>query len=229
MAGAAETYRILLADEDRGELARLGEIVEQDGHDVIALAVTVTEAANAVATHEPDLSLILVHSDHDHALGLVAEIKAFASGAVAALVHEVEEEITRSAARLGVDVFLAPHDHDSLSAAIELSVRRHRERMALTRRIGELENAIQRRAVIERAKGILMAQKQISEQDAFEVLRTHARNNGRRIVDLAEALTSTHPLLGAEPPSLEPQDTHEGADRGAEVAPGDDRARSAER
>jgi response regulator NasT len=49
--------------------------------------------------------------------------------------------------------------------------------------------------VIERAKGILMERHMIDDRAAFAMLRDHARNRGRKVVDVATAVVEGHPLL----------------------------------
>jgi AmiR/NasT family two-component response regulator len=67
----------------------------------------------------------------------------------------------------------------------------------------DLEGAFGRRAVTERAKGILMERHGIDEQAAFNLLRDHARRNNRKMVDVAEEIMSMHRLLpGAVQPSV---------------------------
>jgi response regulator NasT len=58
-----------------------------------------------------------------------------------------------------------------------------------------LEGAFGRRAMIERAKGILMATHAIDEEHAFEMLRTQSQRSGRKLLDLAEAVVDSHQLL----------------------------------
>ena len=58
-----------------------------------------------------------------------------------------------------------------------------------------LQGAFGRRAVIEQAKGILMARHAIDQKQAFEMLRTHSQHNGRKLVDVAEAIVDSHLLL----------------------------------
>jgi AmiR/NasT family two-component response regulator len=53
--------------------------------------------------------------------------------------------------------------------------------------------------MIERAKGILMATHLIGEQEAFELLRAHSQQNGRKLIDVAEAVVESHRLLVAKP------------------------------
>ncbi len=62
-----------------------------------------------------------------------------------------------------------------------------------------LEEAFQRRAVIERAKGVLMERDLIDEREAFERLRSYARSSSLRLIDLAEAVLRGHRVLGERP------------------------------
>jgi response regulator NasT len=64
--------------------------------------------------------------------------------------------------------------------------------------VEQLEGALDRRAVIERAKGILMERHSLDERAAFEMLRTHARSSNRRLVDIARAVNEGHALLPRE-------------------------------
>jgi AmiR/NasT family two-component response regulator len=63
------------------------------------------------------------------------------------------------------------------------------------RHLQNLEGAFGRRAVIERAKGILMERHTTNEEHAFEMLRTHARNANRKLIDIATAVVDGHRLL----------------------------------
>ncbi|QEC50012.1 ANTAR domain-containing protein [Baekduia soli] len=87
-------------------------------------------------------------------------------------------------------------DEQSLQAAIEVAMRRHAETTRLEEQVGRLETAIERRATIERAKGILMERHGLSDRTAFERLRTHARSRNRTVIDVASAVTEGHGLLG---------------------------------
>jgi AmiR/NasT family two-component response regulator len=63
----------------------------------------------------------------------------------------------------------------------------------------DLEGAFGRRAVTERAKGILMERHSVDEARAFELLRDHARNTIRKLVDVANAIVDGHRLLPGRP------------------------------
>jgi AmiR/NasT family two-component response regulator len=86
-------------------------------------------------------------------------------------------------------------DPESIQGAIEVAVRRYREASRLNEKVSQLESALDRRAVIERAKGILMERHSVDEREAFELLRDQARSGGRRVIDVAQAVVGGHALL----------------------------------
>lgn len=182
---STQGLRILLADEDREALERLRAVLEELGHDVIAFAIEVSEVAAKVVGEDPSVSMVVLHADDDHALALIEEISAYASGPVIALTLREDPEFVASAADRGIDAYARPETPDAVQSAIELALRRHSELARLGSKVDQLEGALERRAVIERAKGILMERHGVDALAAFERLRTHARANRRRVVDVS--------------------------------------------
>lgn len=182
---STQGLRILLADEDREALERLRAVLEGLGHDVIAFAIEVSEVAAKVVGEDPSVSMVVLHADDDHALALIEEISAYASGPVIALTLREDPEFVASAADRGIDAYARPETPDAVQSAIELALRRHSELARLESKVDQLEGALERRAVIERAKGILMERHGVDALTAFERLRTHARANRRRVVDVS--------------------------------------------
>jgi AmiR/NasT family two-component response regulator len=78
-------------------------------------------------------------------------------------------------------------------------VRRYGEARRLHEKVGQLESALERRGVIERAKGILMERHGVGERQAFELLRDHSRATGRRVVEVAQSVLDGHALLPKRP------------------------------
>jgi AmiR/NasT family two-component response regulator len=184
----AEGLRVLVADEDRAALDGLAQLLYELGHTVCAYAVEVAEVAEKVATDDPDLSMVVLHRDDDHALALIEEICAYSSGPVVALTQQEDPEFAARAADHGIDAQAKPTGADAVQSAIEVALRRRAEVGRLEAKVGQLEGALARRAVIERAKGILMERHGVDDRTAFERLRTHARTERRRVVDVAHAV-----------------------------------------
>lgn len=186
--------RILLADEDRPALELLAALIEGLGHDVIAEAVELSEAVHAIASQDPDLSMVLVHSDDEHALGLIEEISSFSSGPVIALLAKYDGAFVSAAADAGVDAYARPHRAGEVQSAIEVAMRRHSKERQLRQEVEHLQTALDRRTVIERAKGILMERHGLDERAAFEKLRAAARSGNETVLAVAEQVTAGRDL-----------------------------------
>lgn len=192
----SDGLRILTADEDQEALKRTSGVLDRLGHDVTATAVDLAQVTEAIAREDPELSIVVVHRDDEHALDLVEEITAFAAGPVIALLSAEDADFVRRAAERGIYAAVRDGDPEALQSAIEIALRRHRDTTRLVDQVHRLESALERRAVIERAKGIMMERHGLDDREAFDKLRAHARSNNRTVVDVATAVTEGHSLLG---------------------------------
>jgi response regulator NasT len=188
--------RVLIADEDRDALRQLGGVLEDLGHEVAPYAVSVAEAIELISTEDPDLAIVVVHQDDDHALALIQETVEYASGPVIAQTrNNGDPDFVARAAERGVSAWIESQTPEIVQGAIEVALRRYEETARLQTKVDQLESALERRSVIERAKGILMERHGLDERESFELLRDHARGQSRRVVDVAIAVTSGHALL----------------------------------
>jgi response regulator NasT len=189
------SLRILLADEDAGALKVVAGQVRELGHTPTEIAVDLRAAAEAIARDEPDLTIVAVYREDGHALDLIEEINAYSTGPVIALLDREDADFVAAAAERGIFAYARQETSESIQAAIEVAMRRWREQHELSQQIERLEGALERRALIERAKGILMERHDIDDRAAFELMRDHARSNNRTVVDVAGAVAEGHALL----------------------------------
>ena len=108
-----------------------------------------------IASEGLDISLVRLHEDDAHALALIAEIAGWAGGPVLALLDAEDPEFVSGAAGEGAFAVVQPVTSSSLQSAIECALLRHAEAERLGEKVDQLETALERRTVIERAKGIL--------------------------------------------------------------------------
>jgi response regulator NasT len=191
----AKGLKVLVADEDQSALDAVVKLLQRMGHEVSARAVGVDEVSREIDMDEPDVALVKLHDDDEHALELIDEIVDEAECPVLALMEVPEPEFISRAAKRGIFAYVQPVTAETVQGALEVALRRHADVERLNTEIDVLEGAIQRRAVIERAKGILMERHSIGDREAFEMLRTHARANNRKLVDVASAVAEGHLLL----------------------------------
>ena len=194
--------RVLIANERRDRLDVLAQVVASLGHEVIAREVDVASIGAVTAREHPDVALVGLGLSSQHALELIDQIVHESACPVIALLSARDPAYVHEAAKRGVFAYIVDADAVELQSAIDITLQRFAE-------FHNLQGAFGRRAVIEQAKGILMARHSIDQQRAFELLRSHSQRNGRKLVDVAAAVVDSHLLLL---PSL-PQPAPEGQAR----------------
>jgi response regulator NasT len=187
--------RVLIANEKRDRLALLAKVVTGLGHEVIAREIDVKEVGAVTARERPDVALVGLGLSSQHALDLIAEIVREASCPVIALLSAVDPAYLHEAAKRGIFAYILHDDPMELTSAIDITLQRFAEYQSL-------QGAFGRRAVIELAKGILMARRGVNADRAFELLRDHSQRSGRKLAEVAEAVVESHLLL--LPPTGEP-------------------------
>ena len=192
---ALERLNVLLADEDEAALDDTAATIAGLGHEVSSYAISVGEAARRIAHEEPDVAVVVVHDDVDHALSLIDEVGQYARGPVIALLERRDAGFLTAAAERGISAFARSDEPQEVQGAIEVAMRRHAETSRLSEQVEQLEGALERRALIERAKGILMERHAADERRAFALLRDHARARNRKVVEVARAVVEGHALL----------------------------------
>src|SRR5213594_5071612 len=195
-AADRQQLRILIANEKRDRLELLAQVVIGLGHDVIAREIYVKEVGALTAREQPDVAIVGLGLSSEHALELIGEIVREASCPVIALLHAKDPEYIREAAKRGVFAYIIEGTPDELQSAIDITLQRFTEYQSL-------QGAFGRRAMIEQAKGILMARHAIDADKAFEMLRDHSQHNGRKLADIAAAIVESHLLL-LPPPAAAP-------------------------
>ena len=190
-----EHLRVLIANERRDRLELVVPIVVSLGHEVIAREVEVDDVGAVTARERPDVALVGLGASSEHALVLIERIVHEAACPVIVLIHSPVAGFVREASKRGVFAYVTDGDAAVLQNNIDIVLRRFAE-------YHDLEGAFGRRAMIERAKGILMERHAVDDSSAFEMLRDHSRVENRKLVDVATAVVDVHPLLpkrAAEP------------------------------
>ena len=183
-----EHMRVLIANERKDRLALVAPIVAALGHEVIAREIEVEDVGPLTARERPDVALVGLGESSDHALALIDKIVREAACPVIALIHAPDPEFVKEASKRGVFAYITDAEAKDWQSSIDIVLRRFSE-------YHDLEGAFGRRAVTERAKGILMERHSINEAAAFDLLREQSRSGNRKLVDVASAVVDGHALL----------------------------------
>jgi response regulator NasT len=180
--------RILIANERKDRLERIATIVTGLGHEVISRELEVADVAAATEREHPDLAFVGLGISGEHALDMISEIVREASCPVIALLESDDPVWVNEAAKRGIFAYIVDGKAEEMQSTIDITLRRYAE-------YSSLEGAFARRAVIERAKGIMMARQSIDENKAFELLRSQSQRSGQKLFDIAKAVVDSHLLL----------------------------------
>jgi AmiR/NasT family two-component response regulator len=185
-----QQLRVLLADERHEQLERVARVVTALGHAVIAKETNISAVAALTELEPVDVAIVAVGESSERALDLIGRIVREATCPVIALLDVEDPAFIRQAAKRGVFAYITNSQvgDDQFEGAIEVVLHRFAE-------YHDLEGAFGRRALTERAKGILMERHSINEEEAFMMLRDHSRNANRKLIDVAQAILDAHALL----------------------------------
>jgi AmiR/NasT family two-component response regulator len=185
--------RILLADGRLEHLARVEAVVVRLGHVVVARETSLEAVASLTEREAPDVAIVIVSDSSEHSLEMISKLVREAICPVIALLDVEDPAFIREAAKRGVFAYLTNGDgqDDQFESAIDVVLARFAE-------YHDLQGAFGRRALTERAKGILMERHSIDEEAAFAMLRDHSRHSGRKLVDIAQAILDSHSMLPSE-------------------------------
>ena len=180
--------RVLIANERQDRLVNVRRIVESMGHHVIAPQIEVEDVGEFTRLETPDVALVGLGESTQHALDLIERIVHEAVCPVVALLHSPDQEFIAEAARRGVFAYATDDEPaEDWQNAIEIALRRFAQ-------LHDLESAFAKRAVTERAKGILIERHSVSEYEALEMLRERVRLDSSTLVEAAESVIDTVPV-----------------------------------
>src|SRR5215216_5225288 len=185
--------RVLIANERKERLALVARIVAALGHEVIAREIDVADVGAVTSREQPDVALVGLGKNSEHALTLIEKIVRESTCPVIALIHAADPVFVKEASKRGVFAYVTDADAKDWQSSIDIVLRRFAE-------YHDLEGAFGRRAITERAKGILMERHSIDEPTAFEMLRDHSRSANRKLIDVSSAVVDGHRLLPKQPP-----------------------------
>jgi response regulator NasT len=187
---------VLIANERKDRLALVAPIVAALGHQVIAREILVADVGAVTARERPDVALVGLGESSEHALGLIEKIVQEAACPVILLIHTPDRGFVKEASKRGIFAYITDADAKDWQSSIDIVLRRFAE-------YHDLEGAFGRRAVTERAKGILMERHSVDEEAAFEMLRDKSRSANRKLVDIASAVVDGRQLLPSVPREAE--------------------------
>ncbi len=192
------SIRILIAEDDDNARALLVELLNTMGHVVVAEVNGGREAIERAKDVVPDVVLLDVHMPDGSGIEAAEQIAAQVPG-VAVVLFSGDESIVLSEREIAATSAIAflpkPTPPRVLDSTLRLAVSRAREFSVAKKDAQAARGALENRKTIERAKGILMKQKNVDEDEAFRLMRKVAMDRNRRLLDIAQQIIEVTDLL----------------------------------
>jgi len=181
------TLRVLIAEDEAIIRLDLREILEEEGYDVVAETGRGDQALELARELRPDLSVLDIGMPGMDGLAAAQAMVGEQLCGVLILTAFSQRELIEQARDAGALAYLVkPFQKTDLIPALEVAAARHRELMALGDEVRTLEERLEARKLIDRAKGRLMDDGSMTESEAYAFLQKRAMNDRIRMTDVAQ-------------------------------------------
>lgn len=195
----AESLRVLIADDEALHNLALTSQLETLGHNVVATANNGKEAVQLARETKPDLAFLDIRMPTMTGPEAAQEITAERPIPIIILSAYSDTRTVEEATRAPIFHYLVkPVDPDDLAPAIAVAKARFEEWLDARRQRDLLEMKLEERKIIERAKGLLMDTRGLSEREAYRFLQKTSQDKNTPMVELARKILLAAPLLQKE-------------------------------
>ncbi len=188
--------RVLLIDHERGRAAILEHALIDSGYEVVARVAMHDDLLHKVEEVEPDIVIVDMKSPDRNILETIRSFNYVQPRPIVIFAEKSDQMTIAEAVKAGVSAYVvdgfAPN---RLNPIIEAAIARFHEFQSLRSELEDTKNKLQDRKQIDKAKGILMKQKGVSEEEAYQALRKMAMDKNLKIIDVSRNVISVAELL----------------------------------
>jgi two-component system, response regulator / RNA-binding antiterminator len=189
--------RVLVVDESDERAALLREALTSAGHEVAASLTSPLELLRAVETLRPDVIVIDTDSPTRDVLEHVVMVSQSSPRPIVMFSSDAGGEAIRDAVRAGVSAYVVDGlDSSRVNSIVEVACARFDEFQRLKFELADANLKLSERKLVERAKGILMKERKLSEDEAFHALRKLAMSKKVRLGEVAQQVIESAELFG---------------------------------
>lgn len=188
---------ILVIDENPIRTAILEDGLREAGYTRIVSLDSTHELLRKVFTIDPDVILIDLANPSRDVLEQMFQVSRTVKRPIAVFVDQSDTAMIEASVDAGVSAYIVDGlRKERVKPILDMTVSRFNAFDRLSRELDQARSELAERKVIERAKGILMKSRGISEEDAFALLRKTAMNEKKKLADIAQSVVTAAQLLG---------------------------------
>ncbi len=188
-----DALKIVIADDEPIIRLDLKKTLENMGHEVVGEAGDGARAIEMARTLKPDIIILDIKMPEMDGIDAAKIVTTEGIAPVLLLTAYSQKDLVDRAKDAGVFAYLVkPFKEADLMPAIEIAISRYEEFMDLETEVTDLENKLETRKAVDRAKGILMDQYGLKEQEAFRRIQVQSMNTRKSMREIAEAIILAH-------------------------------------
>ncbi|MDV3243407.1 MULTISPECIES: ANTAR domain-containing response regulator [Methylocaldum] len=189
------SLRIMLVDQDSARSAILEQALHDAGHQVVARIKHGHNLLRELKECQPDMVIMDLEAPGRDTLEQMREISRDQPRPIILFSNKRDGDYIRQAVQAGVSAYVVDGlSQERIMPIVEVAMARFREFEALKRELHETKTQLADRKVVDKAKGILMQRKGMSEDEAYQLLRKTAMSRNMRIADVARTLLTLEGL-----------------------------------
>lgn len=191
MAAANEPIKVMLVDDDSARAALLSQALQDHGYEVVARVEPGPSLLSKVAKVLPDMIVIDTDSPDRDILESMSLLNEHNPMPVVMFSDVEDETVIQEAIRSGVSGYIAKGvDQQRVKSIMNVAIARFREYQALKNELKQTKDELESKKLIDQAKQLLMSQKDVSEQEAYEAMRKMSMDRNIRMAEVAENIIS---------------------------------------
>lgn len=188
--------RVLLVDQSSGRSAPLKQGLAQAGYEVVGRISSSADLNEAMARLQPDVVIIDVDSPNRDTLEHIVLASRDDPRPIVMFTHDGDTEKIRAATRAGVSAYVVGGlASDRVRPILDAAIARFEEYREIRQQLAEANLKLSERKLVERAKGVLMKQRGLSEDEAYGMMRKMAMDRNIKLAELAEQVVEAAKLL----------------------------------
>ncbi|MCV3739011.1 ANTAR domain-containing response regulator [Rhizobium sp. TRM96647] len=187
---------VLVIDENsiRASIIEVG--LREAGYDNVTIIDDMNGLARRIMEINPDVIVIDIENPNRDMLESIFQISRAVKRPIAMFVDKSDEDSIVAAVDAGVSAYVVDGlKKERVKPILEMAVSRFNAFSRLQRELAEARSALEERKIIDRAKGILMKMRGLSEEEAFALLRQTAMNEKKKIAEIAQSVVTAAGLL----------------------------------
>ena len=187
---------VLVIDENRIRAAIIEEGLREAGHDRVTVIEQMHGLARRIAELNPDVIVINLENPNRDMLESIFQLTRAVKRPIAMFVDKSDEASIEAAVEAGVSAYIVDGlKQERVRPILKMAISRFNAFSRLNRELEETRSELENRKVIDRAKGLLMRSRGLSEEAAYALLRRTAMNQNRKIAEIAQSLVTAASLL----------------------------------